>query len=240
MDNKNDKATVCVSSQVGCPIKCAFCATGQLKFVRNLSVAEILIQVYYFAKNHPISNLVFMGMGEPFLNYENVLAAAKILNEELGLNIASRKIVFSTVGIVPGILKLKEESKQFRLAWSLISAFDDTRKKLINYRGLSTIKEVVQAIQQYQKKTKRRITIEYVLLKGINDSYKDMHALADICRQIDAHVNLIPFNLSKGICFTGGKVEAAYKILKQLKINVTTRTSLGGEILAACGQLAGQ
>ena len=194
MAYKGDHKTVCVSSQVGCPIGCAFCATGKMGFTRNLSVAEILSQVYYFAKEEKISNVVFMGMGEPFLNYDNVLAAAKILNSGGGLTLGNRKIVISTIGVIPGIKKLTQEPHQFRLAWSLVAPSDEVRETLIGWEGLPTIKEIISVLLEYQKKTKRRVTIEYVVLKGLNDGKEEIKALANIAQRIDSHVNLIPYN----------------------------------------------
>jgi len=241
MNYGKDRKTVCISSQVGCPIGCGFCATGNMGYRRNLSTAEILSQVYYFAQDHKISNIVFMGMGEPFLNFDNVLKAAKILNNESGLNIASRKIVISTIGILPGIKRFSDESKQLRLAWSLVAPFDKTRRKLIKYKGLASIAETIKALAEYQKETKRRITVEYVVLKGINDSEADLKEVVKISRQLDCHVNLIPYNPSPGSSFESGNTDKVFKMLKKIdpKINVTTRNSLGQDIDAACGQLSG-
>jgi len=239
MDNDNDRKTVCISSQVGCPIGCDFCATGKLGFTRNLTAAEILSQVYYFAREYRISNIVFMGMGEPFLNYENVLKAGKILNNALGLNIASRKLVYSTVGIVAGIKKFAEEKEQFRFSWSLATPFDETRQKLIPFPGIKSINETVKAIKDYQKKTKRRVTIEYIVLKGINDSAQDYAELAKIAKEMDSHINLIAYNPSPGSQLKSGNVEEAFQALKKHKLVVTVRRSYGKKISAACGQLAG-
>ncbi|MBI5400350.1 23S rRNA (adenine(2503)-C(2))-methyltransferase RlmN [Candidatus Saganbacteria bacterium] len=239
MDAREERKTLCLSSQVGCLIGCAFCATGQLGFKRNLTVAEILGQVYYFAREHKISNLVFMGMGEPFLNYDNVLKAIDILNIEIGLNIAARKIVVSTIGIISGIEKFAQASKQLRLAWSLVSPFEQTRQQLIGYAGLPTIQETVAALAKYQSLTKRRITIEYVVLDGINDSIPDAVELGNIAKQLDSHINLIPYNSSPGQKFTRGKVQNMLAYLKNNGLNTTVRQSLGQEISAACGQLAG-
>jgi 23S rRNA (adenine2503-C2)-methyltransferase len=236
--------TVCVSSQVGCPVKCEFCATGKMNFKRNLSTAEILSQVYGFAGRAEsegcggkITNVVFMGMGEPFLNYENVLRAAKILNHKLGLNLAARKIVFSTIGIIEGMQKLAKEQAQFRLAWSLAAPFDALRRKLIPYKKLPSIDETISAIKEYQRKTGRRITIEYVVLEGVNDDLDAVRELAKISQKIDCNVNLIPYNPSPGLHYRCGQVTAAAERLTQLKVNVAVRRSLGSDIAAACGQL---
>ncbi|MFC1511436.1 23S rRNA (adenine(2503)-C(2))-methyltransferase RlmN [Candidatus Margulisiibacteriota bacterium] len=240
MNYGRGRTTVCVSTQVGCPIGCKFCATGQMGFSRNLTTAEILSQVYFFANKHKISNIVFMGMGEPFLNFDNSLKAGKILNNESGLNIASRKIVFSTIGIIPGIKKFAQESKQLRLAWSLVAPFDELRRKLIPYKGLATIKETIKALQDYQKKSKRRITIEYIVFKNLNDDERSLKELIEISRQLDSHVNLISFNPTAGNNFRSGDASEVMDRLKKLspRLNVTIRASLGKEISAACGQLA--
>lgn len=238
MKYKGDHTTVCVSCQVGCPIGCSFCATGQMGFTRNLSVAEILSQVYHFAKEEKVSNVVFMGMGEPFFNYDNVLAAAKILNNGAGLHLGNRKIIISTIGVISGIKKLTQEPHQFRLAWSLVAPSDEVRETLIGWEGLPTIKEIISVLIDYQKKTKRRVTIEYVVLKGLNDGKEEIKALADISHRIDSHINLIPYNSSKDALFESGNVDQAFNQLKKLKVNVTVRRSLGQKIAAACGQLA--
>lgn len=240
MDYGKDRKTICVSSQVGCFIGCSFCATGAMGFERNLSVAEILSQVYYFAKDHNISNIVFMGMGEPFLNFDNVIKAAKILNSESGLNIASRKIVISTIGLLPGIRKFTKESKQLRLAWSLVAPNDPLRRKLIPFKGLPSIAETIKALKEYQRETKRRITIEYVVIKGVNDNEEQAQELARISKEIDSHINLIPFNPATAADFKRGDTERFQNWLKKIdkNINVTLRQSLGQEISGACGQLS--
>ncbi|MDI6731658.1 MAG: 23S rRNA (adenine(2503)-C(2))-methyltransferase RlmN [Candidatus Margulisbacteria bacterium] len=237
MDYADERKSLCVSSQVGCPMGCKFCATGRMGFIRNLTAAEILAQVYYFAKKEKISNLVFMGMGEPFLNYENVMKAIYILNDDLGLNIASRKIVISTIGLIPGIKKFTDETKQIRLAWSLVAPTDELRKKLIGCKGLPTIADTIKALRDYQRKRKRRITIEYVLLKHINDSEQNLRDFAKIAHKLDSHINLIPYNLSPASQFQRVDPRFARDFLKSLGCNVTVRQSLGQEISAACGQL---
>ena len=231
--------TVCISSQVGCPIGCTFCATGKLGFTRNLTTGEILSQVYFFAQKHAISNIVYMGMGEPFMNYDNVIKSAAILNDHKGQNIAARKLIFSTVGIPAMIRKLALEEKQFRLGWSLASPFDDVRKKLIPLNNLAPIKDVVAAIVEYQQKTKRRVTIEYVVLGGINDRLEDCAALAKIAKSFDSHVNLIPYNANPAANFLPGNVDRLLDMLMKANVTTTVRRSMGTEIQAACGQLAG-
>lgn len=237
MDYTDERKSLCVSSQIGCPMGCKFCATGNLGFIRNLTPVEILSQVYSFAKKEKISNLVFMGMGEPFLNYDNVMKAIYILNDDLGLNIASRKIVISTIGIIPGINKFANETKQIRLAWSLASPSDELRKKLIGYKRLPSIAETIRALQAYQRKRKRRITIEYVLLKNVNDNEQNLRDFAKIAHQLDSHINLISYNPSPFAGFQRVDPKLARDYLKNLGCNVTVRQSLGQEISAACGQL---
>ena len=237
MEYEAGRKTLCISSQVGCPVACLFCATGTMGFKRNLTVGEILSQVYYFAKIDKISNVVFMGMGEPFLNYDNVMKAAKILNSPLGQNISARKIVISTIGISSGIKKLSGEKEQFRLAWSLVSPSEETRKKIVPFKALEPINRVIQAIKEYQKATKRRITIEYVALEGRNDSIEDAKKLIKIARSLDSHINLIPYNESPALPFLAGNIELLAHELNKANINVTLRKSLGKEIRAACGQL---
>jgi 23S rRNA (adenine2503-C2)-methyltransferase len=237
MDQGTDKKFVCVSSQVGCPVGCRFCATGQMGLKRNLTVGEIISQVYYFAKQEKITNLVFMGMGEPFLNYDRVLNAVTLLNSELGQNIAARKIVVSTIGIVTGVRQFAAELQKLKLAWSLVAPTDKLRRELIPYPGLPSISTTIAALNVYQQKTKQRVTIEYVLLKGINDGEKELVELDSLARQIDSHINLIEYNASPGLNFAVGDVDQARSFLKKLKANVTVRRSLGKKIKAACGQL---
>lgn len=239
MPFEKGRNTICVSSQVGCPIGCTFCATGKMGFARNLTAGEILSQVYFFAQDHAISNIVYMGMGEPLMNYDNVLKSAGILNDHKGQNIAARKIIFSTVGIPATIRKLALEPKQFRLGWSLASPFDDVRKKLIPLKNLAPIKDVVAAITDYQHKTKRRVTIEYVVLGGINDRIEDGVALAKIAKSFDSHVNLIPYNATPAAHFSAGNVDRLLDQLMKANVTTTVRRSMGTEIQAACGQLAG-
>lgn len=234
---EGERNTVCVSSQSGCLVGCAFCATGKMGFRRNLTVGEILSQVYFFAGKHKISNIVFMGMGEPFLNYGNVMKAIGILNAELGQNIAKRKIVISTIGIIPGIEKFTHEPGQIRLAWSLVAPFDHLRRELINLKNLPSISSIILAMRNYQQKTKRRISIEYVVLRAVNDGSEEVKALIRIARQIDSHVNLIPYNPVAGLPFKNGNLPRVHSSLKKAGINVTVRKSLGIEIDAACGQL---
>lgn len=237
MTDKKGRRAVCLSSQAGCPIGCRFCATGLGGFKRNLTTAEIVGQAIYFGKKHRIDSLVFMGMGEPFLNLKNVLAAAQALNLEKGLNIPKRKMTFSTIGLPKQIKAFAQASKRYRLAWSLIATDDKKRRKLIPYKGLATIRETIKALKEYHKATGQRIIIEYVLLKGVNDSETELKKLAVIHRQIDSHLNIIAFNPYPGLPYETGDIDHAWQYLKSLGCHVTTRRSMGQEILAGCGQL---
>ncbi|MBN2058748.1 MAG: 23S rRNA (adenine(2503)-C(2))-methyltransferase RlmN [Candidatus Saganbacteria bacterium] len=238
MSYEAGRKTICISSQIGCPVGCLFCATGQMGFKRSLTTAEILGQVYHFAAKEEIDNIVFMGMGEPFLNYDNVLKAAKILNHSQGLNIGGRKITISTIGILKGIERFTEEGEQFRLAWSLVAADDQTRRSVVLLKGLPSIADTVKVLTAYQKKTKRRITIEYVVLKGINDSADNAANLIKIARPLDSHINLIPYNQTPDSPYQAGDAKKLAELLEQAKVVVTIRRSFGSDIKGACGQLA--
>jgi len=240
LKDKEGRVTLCVSSQVGCPIGCLFCATGKMGFKRNLTIAEILSQVYHFAKSEKVSNIVFMGMGEPFLNFDNVITAARILNHPLGQNLAARKITISTIGILPGIKKLAEVAEQFRLAWSVVAPNDGTRGELIPSKYNEPLSKIIAALKDYQKTTKRRITIEYVVLGGINDSDKDISEIVKISKQLDSHVNLIAYNPVEGLPYKEGNIKLMFITLRKAGVNATIRRSMGRKIQAACGQLAGR
>lgn len=240
MRHEEGRLTLCISCQTGCPIGCMFCATGTLGPGRNLTVAEILSQVYHFAKKDKVSNVLFMGMGEPFLNYDNVLRAARIFNHKLGLNIAARSIVFSTIGILSGIKKLAEEKEQFRLAWSLVSPLESQRPTMTAFKKMPKIHQIVEALKEYQGLTQRRITIEYTVLFGISDDRASIQDLIHIAQQLNCHVNLIPYNDSPGLPFAPGNIERIRAALEKADVNVTIRRSFGQKIYAACGQLAGK
>ncbi len=245
--DRKGRQSVCVSSQVGCALGCHFCATAKMGFTRNLSVSEILSQVYLIAAqnckphNHKtINNIVFMGMGEPFLNYDNVLKAIKILNFSEGINIGARKITISTCGFVDGIRKLAEEEIQVRLAVSLNAAVDKIRSLLMPINNTYPLRKLREAILFYQKKTGRRVTLEYILLDCVNDYLEDLESLADFCRGLNVNVNLVPYNFLKGT-FKGSPkkiVEVFINELSKRGIEVVERISRGGDIEAGCGQLA--
>ncbi len=236
------KATICVSSQLGCGLGCAFCATGMLGPGRNLSVDEILAQVAYFMPKgkDSIGNIVFMGMGEPLLNYSNVIKAVKIMNSPEGMGIGIRRITISTCGIPDKIRKLAGEGLDFNIAVSLNAADDKKRSSLMPINDTYHIKEVLNAVEGYIQRTNRRVTFEYVMIKGVNDSIKDAKALLELLSGRLCHVNLIPFNRFKGSDFvptTRERAELFVQILAHGGVNATIRKSKGADISAACGQL---
>ncbi|MDR1835249.1 MAG: 23S rRNA (adenine(2503)-C(2))-methyltransferase RlmN [Fusobacteriaceae bacterium] len=242
------RVTLCVSSQVGCPVGCAFCATGKAGFVRNLNVNEIINQAYTverrIIKNHEnISNIVFMGMGEPLLNLDNVRKALEILTHENGLYISRRKITISTCGIVAGIEKILLERLPIELAISLHSAIDEKRDTLVPVNKQNKLEDLYAVLQEYQRQTKRRLSFEYILLGGVNITEKDANALADFVKDFDHVVNLIQYNPVEGAGFkapTPKKLEKFLHVLKIRGVNVTIRQEKGRDINGACGQLRGR
>jgi len=245
MRHEDGRRTVCVSSQVGCAMGCSFCATGQQGFKRNLTSGEIVSQVLHFARisKERISNVVFMGMGEPFLNYDNVLEAIKILNDKDGLNIGARHISISTSGITEGIKKLADEKLQINLAVSLHAPNDDLRNKLMPINRKYPLDKIIASVREYVKKTKRRVMFEYLMIDGVNDSPLQAKELAKILKNIICFVNLISFNPvghSKFKSSTGENIKKFKETLEKNGISVTQRYRFGKEIKAACGQLAGE
>ncbi|MFR1676941.1 MAG: 23S rRNA (adenine(2503)-C(2))-methyltransferase RlmN, partial [Fusobacterium sp.] len=244
--HKDKRNTLCISSQVGCPVKCAFCATGQDGFIRNLDVNEIINQVYTVERRlvkqgSNINNIVFMGMGEPLLNLDNVLKALDILSNENGINISKRKITISTSGIVPNIEKILLEKLPIELAVSLHSAINEKRDVIIPINRAYPLEDLYAVLQEYQRQTKRRITFEYILINNFNVSDTDANALADFVHDFDHVVNLIPFNPVANTEFerpSDKKIDKFYTFLKDVrKVNVTLRREKGIDIDGACGQL---
>ena len=228
--------SICVSSQVGCDMGCAFCASGVLKKVRNLEVSELVNQVMTIIHNEKIriDSVVVMGIGEPMLNYDNVLNFIKIINNPKGLEIGARHITLSTCGIIPGIEALSKERMQVNLAWSLHAPDDATRNKIM------PINKAISALKSYITVTNRRVTIEYVMISNINDSEKDAINLAKLLKGMNVYVNLIPLNeiAENGFKKSDEKtIMNFYDTLKKNHINVTVRREYGGNINAACGQL---
>ncbi|MBN1494250.1 23S rRNA (adenine(2503)-C(2))-methyltransferase RlmN [Candidatus Peregrinibacteria bacterium] len=248
MKFEDKRNSVCVSCQAGCPMKCVFCATGKMGFRRNLTYEEIVDQALYFeqellTKGERVNHIVFMGMGEPFLNYDEVIKAAKMFNDPAGFNISFRHITVSTSGIIPGIKQMINDIPQANLAVSLHAPNDKLRKKLMPVAKTYLMNELMETCKEYTHKTHRRITYEYVMLKDINDSDKCAHELSSLLRGQLCHVNLIPFNetYSKGIkASVKNRIDSFAHILKINGIPATIRVSMGKEINAACGQLAGK
>ena len=241
-----DRNTVCVSTQVGCPVKCKFCATGASGYERNLTVHEILNQVYTIErrlrnKEQSVNNLVFMGMGEPFLNIDNLIKAIKILSDEKGLNISRRKITVSTSGVITGIERLLEEKMQVELAISLHAVFNEKRDELMPINKKYPLEDLFTVLQEYQKTSNRRITFEYILIKDFNVSQSDAETLADFVHEFDHALNLIPYNSVVENDFerpSDKKIEKFYNYLKNdRKVNVIIRGEKGTDIDGACGQL---
>ncbi|HEY0868199.1 MAG TPA: 23S rRNA (adenine(2503)-C(2))-methyltransferase RlmN, partial [Fimbriimonas sp.] len=234
----------CISSQVGCPMGCKFCATGLGGFDRNLEAGEIVGQYLLLQRTSPrrISHLVFMGMGEPLLNLPNVLKAVRLLHDEVGMSY--RHLTVSTVGIVPQIRKLAEEKLPIHLALSLHSPIDEVRNRLMPVNHKWPVAEVMDAMKAYHRATGRKITIEYLLIKGITDTPEQAEALARLVRGTPSVINLIPFNwvdTEQGFARPErNRVRAFRQVLESRNVNVTERVERGHEISAACGQLAGQ
>ncbi len=226
--------TICVSTQVGCPIGCKFCASGE-SYARNLTAGEIVGQIL-IAKSRNNPNIVFMGMGEPMLNFDNLVKAIRLLNKEVG--IGARRMTVSTVGIVQGIRKLAQLGIQVNLAVSLHAPNDELRRKLIPAK-LPNISEVIKACWEYFQATKRRITFEYVLLKGINDKVEQAIELSRLLKGLPCHVNLIPYNHAVGDFERPSKavINRFRQTLIRQGIPATVRRERGTKIQGACGQL---
>lgn len=239
---RDGRNSVCVSSQVGCGLKCAFCATGTMGFLRNLTAEEIADQVLYFNHLARVSHVIFMGMGEPFLNYDEVIKSVKILNDPDLLGIAARHITVSTSGVIPGIEKLAQEKLQINLAISIHAPNQTLREKLMPIAKAYKLDALMSAIKAYIQKTHRRVSYEYVMLKNINDSEDLAKQLAKLIKGQQCHVNLIPYNETYLGFSNAGKsrINCFREILESSDIPVTVRVSLGQDISAACGQLAAE
>jgi len=236
------RRTVCVSTQVGCPVGCAFCASGQDGFVRNLTSDEIVDQVVREAAREeaPPSRLVVMGMGEPLLNYDNLIRALDILNAPWGMGIGARRITVSTCGIVPGIRRLSKEGKQWNLSVSLHAPDRETRALLVPTETRYALEEVLEACHLYRQRTGRQVTFEYTLIRDVNDSPRQALQLASICRELDAKVNLIPLNPVEGAPYQRPDEERIERFVAEVEKGrgkITVRREKGGAIQAACGQL---
>lgn len=234
--------SLCVSTQVGCRMNCAFCATGVGGFIRNLSAAEILSQVHAAQNDMDIkvSHIVLMGMGEPMDNYDNVIRFLKLVNNDDGLNIGMRNISLSTCGIIPGIKKLQDENLQLTLSVSLHAPNDNVRSRLMPVNKKYPVDELLSSCKEYADKTSRRISYEYAMFGGVNDSDECAAELAEKLKGTLAHINLIPANdvTESGLkSSTPERIKRFSELLEKAGRNVTVRRSLGGDIDASCGQL---
>jgi len=248
--NEENRTTFCISCQIGCPVGCMYCATGRAGFVRNLSADEIVTQVLSLMKRHSVpDSILFMGMGEPLLNLPEVRKALSLFYE---MGISPRRVTVSTCGLVKGIYELAHSGLKPRLALSLGSALEAKRKKMIPFARGTSMQQLKQALIEYREKTRRRVTIEYTLIGGMNDSIEDAEALAAFARSVRAHVNLIRYNplpkrarLHAGVWNTHMRfvppshevMDRFRRILEEHGVQVTERYRRGDDIEAACGQL---
>lgn len=241
------RTTACVSSQVGCSLDCTFCATAQLTRMRNLTAAEIVDQVTLIDKQSreyhqkPLSNIVFMGMGEPLLNYSSVTDAIRKITEDKGLGMSARRITVSTSGIPKLIEKLADENLKVKLALSLHSAIEEKRNQLMPFSVKFPLTSIMESLSYWYQKTKSRITLEYIIWKGINDGNEDIKALIKFCKSIPSKVNLIQYNSIEGGKYSQANsniIQNYVTALEQENIIVKIRKSRGDDIDAACGQLA--
>ena len=241
------RITACISSQVGCSLDCNFCATARLKRMRNLNPDEIYDQVVAIkneAENfygRPLTNIVFMGMGEPLMNYKNVLEAIDKITSPEGLGMSPRRITVSTVGLSKMIRKLADENPKFKLALSLHSARDEVRDKIMSINLTNPVSDLIEALKYWYSITKSRVTLEYVVWHDINDKPEDIQALVNFCKQVPTKVNLIEYNPIDDGMFQQADfsaVEAYQRALQAIDVVATVRRSRGKDIDAACGQLA--
>ena len=243
----NNRITACISSQVGCSLDCNFCATSKIKKMRNLEFYEIFDQIMLLNKesiNHfssSITNIVFMGMGEPLLNYKNVIESIDQITSDFGIGISYKKITLSTSGISKMIRKMADDNVKFNLAISLHTALEKTRNKVMPFSKSFPIKELVDSLEYWYKKIKRKITFEYLIWKEINDDFEHINALVSICKRIPSKVNIIEYNDTDNTIFCNADdkwINNYVTTLKENRIPVSVRRSRGKDIDAACGQLA--
>jgi 23S rRNA (adenine2503-C2)-methyltransferase len=245
MEHKGDRTTVCISSQAGCAFACAFCSTGQAGFTRNLQSTEIFEQALFFARElaqrgKKITNVVFMGMGEPFHNYDAVMGAVALLNDPHGFGLGSRHITISTVGLVDKIDVFGDEPLQVNLAISLHAPNDSVRNTFMPVNKKFDVGELMAACERYVAKTRRKVFFEYVMLEGVNDQDEHAHELANLMRGKLYHVNLIPYNTTPDGPFAGtsdARIWSFAAILEAAGVPSTVRFNMGRDIAAACGQL---
>lgn len=248
---EKERSTLCISTQVGCPLDCKFCATGLMGYKRNLTTGEIVDQYFLAAKENgkkSITNIVYMGMGEPLLNFNNTLKSLQIFTTELNTAISRNRITVSTSGIPHKIKELADNEIRVKLALSLHSCFEKERSLIMPINEKYSLAENIEAIKYYIKKTKTRITFEYTMLKGINDREEDIKALTKLCKQLPAKINIIPFNSIAHMAPDGisaqleptprNKIFEFVDKLRNSNITVMIRETQGDDIAAACGQLA--
>jgi 23S rRNA (adenine2503-C2)-methyltransferase len=241
------RTTACVSSQVGCSLDCVFCATAALKRMRNLNADEIYDQVVAIDHqsklyhNRPLSNIVFMGMGEPLMNYKNVIAAIDKITHPEGLAMSPRRITLSTSGIPKMIKKMADDNVKFRLAVSLHSARQEVREKIMPFAQKFDLKDLIDSLVYWNEYSKKQITFEYIVWEGINDQKEDIHALVALCKRIPSKVNIIQYNTIDGSLMKQAQqsvIDDYITALTRARVKVTYRRSRGLDIDAACGQLA--
>lgn len=242
--NGHPRSTICVSTQVGCAMKCVFCATGQMGFERNIRAEEIVAQIMHFAnllrdRDQHITNIVFMGMGEPLANYDETIRAVRLLTHQKAFGIGQRSITISTIGLIAGIDRLAEEDLQIGLAISLHAPNNEMRRWLVPTASPHSVEDIISAGKRYFRKTGRRVTFEYALIDGVNDSPETAEELAWLLRGNGSHVNLIPVNPTAGDFERPSRrnVLEFEDILLDSGVNCTVRVEKGSEISAACGQL---
>jgi 23S rRNA (adenine2503-C2)-methyltransferase len=247
---ESKRLTLCLSTQVGCPLDCRFCATGSMKLERNLSPGEIAGQYLEVQASltDRITNLVYMGMGEPLLNYDSVMKSVEIITHEKTCGVGANRITISTAGIIPAIKRMADERRKVKLAVSLHSCDDETRRALMPITKTYPLSELLDSAEYYYKQTRKRITYEYILFDGVNDTPEDLKRLVKVARRVPGKVNIIPFHsietaYPEGIPLglkpsTPGRVEAFASGLREANVTVMFRTSSGKDIDAACGQLA--
>ncbi len=248
MEHRGERNTVCISSQAGCAFACAFCSTGQAGFTRNLSAREIFDQALFFARElhargKRVTNVVFMGMGEPFHNYDAVMDAVALLNDAHGFGLGHRHITISTVGLVDKIDRFAAERLQVNLAISLHAPDDEIRSRIMPVNRKFSMGELMAACERYVAATNRKIFFEYVMLEGVNDSPECARRLAELMRGHLYHVNLIPYNATPDAPFAGtaeARIWEFAAVLEAAGVPVTVRHNMGRDIAAACGQLRAQ
>lgn len=242
-----DRYTVCVSSQVGCSLTCKFCATGRMKRERNLDPAEIYDQVLLVNRqaletyNHPLTNIVFMGMGEPLLAYKNVMESIEKITSEQGMNMAPRRITVSTAGVAKMIKQLADDNVKFNLALSLHAADDTKRNELMPINETNNLEALIESLQYFRRVTGNKVTFEYIAFQNFNDTIEDAKNLVTICRKVAAHINIIEYNPIEGMDFVKSdedRLDVFARYLARNEVSVSVRRSRGKDIDAACGQLA--